>query len=309
MPLRPLVHPLACVILGIAALVPAAAHAQQPILGSGGVVLDVPFGPTGATIVDTMLRVANVGPRDYVIDLGSGDGRINIAAARDRGAPGLGLDLDPALVRDATGLARIAGVADKVRFAVGDLFTADLSKATVVTLYLGPNVTPRVQPKLLAELAPGTRIVSNNFRMGDWQPDLVVQLRSNASTVYFWQVPARVAGLWRGTLKNEDGASLDYRFDLRQTYQEVEGEVALAGVRVFARDILVEGTRLRFLLQEQRGTSQFTFRRFVGEVQGDTIEGHFVREQPPAMLPFRMTRTVRAEPGPPGAWSFTPPRR
>lgn len=291
------------------ALLCTVAVAQDGMKEKPPPVLDVPFGPTGGTIVDVMLRMANVGPKDYVIDLGSGDGRINIAAARDYGATGLGLDLDPGLVRDSIELARISGVANKVKFVVADLFTADISKATVVTLYLGPNVTPRVQPKLLAELAPGTRVVSNNFRMGDWKPDATITLRSDASTVYFWWVPARIGGLWRGSLALPGGgAPLDYRFDLRQTYQEVDGEVQLAGARVVIRDVRIEGTRIRYLLQEQRG-QEFTFRRFLGEAKGDVIEGHFVREQPPSMLPFRMTRSVRAEPGPPGAWTFVPPAR
>lgn len=271
-----------------------------------GPKLDVPFGPTGGTIVDTMLRMANVTPRDFVIDLGSGDGRINIAAALDYGARGIGYELDPALVRDSTALAGLSGAADKVRFVEQDLFTADLSRATVVTLYLGPMVTPRVQPKLLAELQPGTRVVSNNFRMGDWKPDATITLRVDASTVYFWWVPARVAGVWRGSLDAPEGRKIDYRLDLRQTYQEVDGEVAVEGARVLVRDFRIEGARVRFLLQEQRGNA-FTFRRFLGVAKGDLIEGHFIREQPPSVVPFRMTRTVRAEPGPPGAWTYARP--
>lgn len=265
--------------------------------------LDVPFGPTGFSLAYAMLQVARVGAGDYLIDLGSGDGRINILAAREFGVPGTGYELDPALVRQSREWARLAGVEGTARFVEGDLFRADISRATVVALYLGPVVTPRVRPKLLAELRPGTRIVSHNFQMGDWQPDLVSELRALNAKVLFWWVPARVAGSWRGRLAAEGGR--EYRFDLSQVFQEVDGSASAAGIDVSFRDARLEGTRLSFLLMERRG-SEILFRRFIGEVRGDVMEGHFriEREDLRTEQPFRMTRTAAADPGPAGAWQY-----
>ncbi|HUG76415.1 MAG TPA: class I SAM-dependent methyltransferase, partial [Burkholderiales bacterium] len=130
---------------------------------------DVPFVPTDQKVVEKMLELARVGPRDIVYDLGSGDGRIVIAAAK-KGARGVGVDIDPQRIEEARENARAAGVEDRVRFVQGDLFKADIGDATVVTLYLLSTVNQRLRPKLLAELRPGTRIVSHAFDMGDWHP-------------------------------------------------------------------------------------------------------------------------------------------
>lgn len=298
-------------LLSLAALsVPAAAQVIQPVAppppGQAAPKLDVPYGPTSPVLIDAMLRLANLGPKDFLIDLGSGDGRINIAAARSHGVRGAGYELDAALVERSRRFARLAGVEDKVTFHTANLFGADLSRASVVAVYLGPVVTPRVAPKLLAELKAGTRIVSHNFGFGAWQPDLTVQpLGTGTSKVLFWWVPAQVAGQWRARF---DGA--EYRFDLRQTYQEVDGEVAIAAaqagaqVRVVLRDARLQGETLRFLLQEQRSEG-FTFRRFEGRVGRDLIEGHVRVDDPPAEQPMRLERLSRAEPGPAGAWTYT----
>lgn len=266
--------------------------------------LDVPFGPTGFALVEAMLRVANVRSDDFLIDLGSGDGRINIIAAREYGVPGIGFDLDPELVRQSRHWARLAGVENKVRFVEEDLFGADLSRASVVAIYLGPVVTPRVRPKLLAELKPGTRIVSHNFEFGGWKPDLVVRPREIGATVYFWWMPARLAGQWRGRLELPGGGR-DYEIELRQEFQEVTGEARTPGLEVSLRDARLEGTRLSFLLMEKRG-QEFSFRRFIGEVKGDRMEGHFRIESQDLRTeqPFSMTRTRAEEPGPPGAWTY-----
>ncbi len=155
---------------------------------------DVPYVPTRLEIVREMLAMASVGAGDVVYDLGSGDGRIVITAAREHGARGVGYEIDPALVRRAETNARRAGVADRVRFVLGDIFEADLREATVVTLYLLPEINLKLKPKLLAELRPGTRVVSHNYDMGaDWLPDKVRRMSFEGSdhTVYFWRVPAR----------------------------------------------------------------------------------------------------------------------
>ena len=150
---------------------------------------DIHFVPTPDEVVDAMLRLAEVGPDDIVYDLGSGDGRIPIAAARRFGARGVGIDLDPKLVAQASRSAQDAGVADRVKFIEADIFEADIANATVVTLYLLTSINERLRPKLLKELRPGTRVVSHQFRMGDWQPDreAVVDYRP----LFLWRVPKR----------------------------------------------------------------------------------------------------------------------
>jgi len=171
---------IATLLVSIAAL----AASQQPKRTP-----DIHFVPTPDEVVEAMLRLADVGANDVVYDLGSGDGRIPITAARRFGARGVGIELDPELVAQATRSAQQAGVADRVRFVEGDIFESDISPATVVTLYLLTSINERLRPKLQKELRPGTRIVSHQFRMGDWEPerDIVVDFRS----VFLWRVPKR----------------------------------------------------------------------------------------------------------------------
>jgi SAM-dependent methyltransferase len=149
---------------------------------------DIHFVPTPLEVVRAMLTLADVGPGDVVYDLGSGDGRIVIEAAR-RGARGVGIDLDPALVAQASVNASKAGVLDRVRFIEGDFFTADLSQASVVTMYLLSSINQRLRPKLLRELEPGARIVSHRFGMGDWKPDR--ERHVGQTEVFLWRVPDR----------------------------------------------------------------------------------------------------------------------
>jgi SAM-dependent methyltransferase len=156
-----------------------AAPARQP---------DVVFVPTPSEVVDAMLKLAKVTSNDVVYDLGSGDGRIPIAAARTYGAHAVGIDIDPERIREATANARASGVADKVTFRIQDLFTADISPATVVTLYLSPTVNARLAPKLLKELKPGTRVVSHAFDLGSWKPRQRVVV--NERPIFLWTVAA-----------------------------------------------------------------------------------------------------------------------
>jgi SAM-dependent methyltransferase len=154
---------------------------------------EVPYVVTPPQVVDAMLRVARVDRNDLVYDLGSGDGRIVIAAARDFGARGVGVEIDPRLVAESTRSAERAGLTDRVRFVQQNLFDTDLRSATVVTLYLSREINLRLRPKLLSELRPGARIVSHRFDMGDWPPDrqLVVDLDRIAYQIYLWVVPPR----------------------------------------------------------------------------------------------------------------------
>jgi len=148
---------------------------------------DIFYVPTPYAVVDAMLEVANVGPDDLVYDLGSGDGRIVIAAARDHGARGIGIDIDPQRTREARENAERENVTDLVSFRTADLFETDFSDATVVTLYLLTDLNLRLRPKLLSELRSGTRVVSHAFSMGDWEPEEVLNV--DGSTVYYWVIP------------------------------------------------------------------------------------------------------------------------
>jgi ribosomal protein L11 methylase PrmA len=154
--------------------------AQQP---------DVIYVPTPHEVVDDMLRLANVGKGDILYDLGSGDGRIAIAAAKKFGIRAVGIDIDPERIREANENARRAGVTHLVEFRQEDLFKADFREATVITLYLLPDLNVKLRPRLLDELKPGTRIVSHQFDMGTWKPEK--RLESNGRVVYFWSIPAK----------------------------------------------------------------------------------------------------------------------
>ncbi len=149
---------------------------------------DVPFVPTSQELVVQMLKLANVTKDDTVYDLGCGDGRIVITAAKQFGAHSVGVDINPERIKEANENARKAGVADKVKFVEGDLFTADIHPATVVTLYLLPNVNLKLRPRLLKELKPGTRVVSHSFDMDDWKPEKEIDV--NGSRLYLWTIPA-----------------------------------------------------------------------------------------------------------------------
>jgi ribosomal protein L11 methylase PrmA len=150
---------------------------------------DVIFVPTPQEVVDEMLRIANVKKGDVLYDLGSGDGRIPITAARKYGVRSVGIDIDPDRVREANENAKRNGVTELVKFRQEDLFKADFREATVVTLYLLPDLNEKLRPRLWAELKPGTRIVSHQFEMGKWKPEKTVEL--NGRTIYFWTIPAR----------------------------------------------------------------------------------------------------------------------
>ena len=169
---------------------------------------EVPFVTSPDNVTNAMLEIAHVGPEDFLIDLGSGDGRIVITAAKKFGARGLGVEIDPKLVDLSRGRARVSGVADRARFREQDLFKTDLTPASVITMYLLPEVNLKLRPKLLA-LRPGTRIVSHDWDMGDWQPDRTITVEvpdkkvglEKSSRIHLWIVPARLQGDYCGTGK------------------------------------------------------------------------------------------------------------
>lgn len=183
--------------------------------------LAVPFVPTEEDTVEAMLSLAGVGPNDRLYDLGSGDGRIVIAAARDRDARGVGVDIDPVRIADAIEYAGWAGVEHLVDFIEEDLFAVDIRPATVVSLYLLQSINVELRPRLFSQLKPGARIVSHAFDMGDWQADERVKVIDGY--IYKWTVPAPVAGRWDWT--RADGTPC--RLELEQTYQKVSGRAWL----------------------------------------------------------------------------------
>ena len=223
--------------------------------------LDAPYVVSDYEVVEAMLDIADVRPGDYVIDLGSGDGRILIAAARSHGARGLGVDIDPARIRESTANARAARVANRVEFRRQDLFETPLRDADVLTLYLTQDVNLRLRPRILAEMRPGTRVVSHDFNMGDWRPDQ--SERIGTASVYLWVVPARVGGRWRLTAGGRT-ATLDFQ----QSYQQLSGRVETgAGESRRIEQGQVIGDRVRFIANLGDGR-----RLFEGRVAGDRIE-------------------------------------
>lgn len=226
---------------------------------------DVVWLPTPDALVTRMLQLAGVGRRDHVIDLGAGDGRIVIAAARQFGATGLGIEFNPELVAHARRRARAAGVAERARFVQGDIFEADLSAASVVSMYLLPELNLKLRPTLLA-LKPGTRLVTHAFGMGTWQPD--EHSRAGGATAYLWLVPANVGGRWRLRYARA-GQAVNLPMTVRQVFQFPRGEVELGSAMTSLRDARVIGERARWAFTDSDGR----LRRFDGRVEDDRIEG------------------------------------
>lgn len=237
------------------ALVLGVAQAQD-----NPVKLDVPYVQTPDAVVDRMLELAQVAESDYVIDLGSGDGRIPIAAARKYGARGFGVDIDPARVTEANENAQQAGVTDKVEFREQDLFDTDISDASVLTMYLLARINLELRPRILDELRPGTRVVSHAFDMGDWTPDRHENVAN--SDVYLWIVPAKAEGSWNVT----EGDS-DFTVRLTQRYQQLEGSATINGQEIQVSDARLNGEQINFTI-EREGQR----RLFSGRVDGDTME-------------------------------------
>jgi len=223
-----------------------------------GKLLDVPFVPTDDDVIEAMLNLGEVGPKDLLYDLGSGDGRILIAAARYRGTRGVGVEIDPLRIADAMDEAGHVRVEYLVDFIEEDIFTADVSDATVVTIYLLESINVQLRPRFLSELRPGTRIISHAFDMGDWKADEKLELRGDnlrGVNIYKWVVPAQVAGVWEW-----DG--LDdkrYRVELQQKYQEVTGRAWLADEAVDLKSAKLYGGCLELEIQGAETTSLKTF--------------------------------------------------
>jgi precorrin-6B methylase 2 len=226
--------------------------------------LDVPYVPTPQAVVDEMLKLAKPTSADLLYDLGCGDGRIVVTAAKLFGTKGVGFDIDPARIRDSEANAQSAGVTGLATFRKQDLFTVSLAEPSVLTMYLLPSVNMKLRPKIFAETKPGTRIVSHAFTMEDWQPDQ--RSSANGANIYFWVVPANLTGTWKASGLGKEPATLRFQ----QQFQQVQGAVvAAAGTEQPLRDVVVSGPDVTFTADLGGGTPV----RCRGRVTGDRIEG------------------------------------
>ena len=205
--------------------------------------LHVPFVPTDDDVVEAMLNLADVGPDDVLYDLGSGDGRILVTAARDRNTRGVGIDLDPERIVEAVEFAEASCVEHLVDFIEDDIFTVDFSEATVVTMYLLQSVNVQLRPLLLSQLRPGTRIVSHAFDMGDWKPDEWVRL--SGGHIFKWIVPAQISGVWEWP----SPCGRLFRFDLQQQFQKISGNAWLGDKKIHWEDAELRGDCLQIMLR------------------------------------------------------------
>ena len=249
-------RPLAASLL-VAWCALSGAQAQEPDKPK----LDVIYVPTPQEVVDRMLDMAQVKADDFVMDLGCGDGRNVITAAKMYGTRGFGVDIDPARIKEANENAEKAGVKDKVEFRVQNLFDTKIGDASVLTMYLLSTINLKLRPRILDEMKPGSRIVSHAFDMGDWKPDQRDQV--GYRNVYFWVVPAKVEGRWN--VKTEEGRS--YVLDLKQKFQEVEGSASMDGKALSLREVTLRGADIRFVVDMGDGRSS----TFTGRVDGNMM--------------------------------------
>jgi hypothetical protein len=233
-----------CMIFAATALsqTPTRAQCEQQFAPRSGLAgKDVMWVPTLDQLVTAMLRAAKVTPQDRVIDLGSGDGKIPIAAAKQFGAHALGIEYNPQLVQLAQCHARAEGIADKVEFRQGDIFATDFSAATVLTLYLSPTINLKLRPTIL-KMRPGTRVVANSFDMADWQPDELIESEIGNTKAYLWRVPAQVDGSWVFTAP---GKGSGFGVLLHQEFQFLKATPASAS-QLAVRDGRLNGVEIEF---------------------------------------------------------------
>jgi SAM-dependent methyltransferase len=240
---------------------------------------DVPYVPTPWNVVEAMLDAAKVNADDYLIDLGSGDGRLVITAATRRGARATGVELNPNLVTTANSEAARNNIRAKVDFVNANLYAFDFTRATVLTMYLLPNINLDLRPRILSGLKPGTRIVSHDFDMGRWRPDVQREVPvpdkpygPPVSQVYLWYVPAHVAGKWQWRLAAGDAVIQEVTF--RQTFQQLTGDAALQGGKAAVEGAKLQGDAIAFtLLHDGDGAGRPRAYQFSGRVDGDKIAG------------------------------------
>ncbi len=238
----------------------------EPRVGQSG--KDVIWVPTNDAVADAMLKVANVKPTDLVYDLGAGDGKIAIAAAKNFGATAVGIEYNKEMADLATRNTQRAGVADKVKIINGDIFVEDFSKATVVTMYLLPDLNLKIRPTIL-KMAPGTRIVTNSFNMGDWEPD--DKVGTGYAQGHFWVVPGNAAGKW--SIKGVEGSQQPVTLELTQRYQKVGGILNIYGKPQPILAANLTGNRLKFSFLDQSNQSRIADVTLNGnELSGQVFE-------------------------------------
>lgn len=252
-------------ILLLSCLQPVSLHSQQ-------VKLDVPFVPTPYEVVDEMLRLAELKKGDVLYDLGCGDGRIVIEAAKRAGIRAVGIDIDPERIEESKENARKAGVEKLVEFRCQNIFEADFSEATVVTMYLLPDVNIRLRPTILRKLKPGTRIVSHSFDMDDWQPEQMTYIASELypHTIYLWIVPANVSGLWEWKM-NLNGQKITSRLEIEQRFQKFRGSLSLGEEIISVPESQVNGNLIEIVVTPKK--LKETTLRFSGRDERDRISG------------------------------------
>jgi len=238
---------------------PAQKDEFVPQVGQAG--KDVIWVPTPEELVERMLRMAQATPKDFVIDLGSGDGRIAIAAAKKIGARAIGIEYNPDMVALSNRSAQAQGVSDRVKFIKADIFESDFSEATVITMYLLPGLNLKLRPKLL-NMKPGTRLVSHQFNMDDWEPDERTSLEGRLA--FLWIVPAKVQGEWQ--LK-ASGQTRD--LTLTQKFQKINGHIKIGALEAGLRDATLHGDRISFAWVDNSGVRH----DFSGRVSGNQMEG------------------------------------
>lgn len=280
MTLQPFLRVTARSLLALALCVPAMAPAS-----------DVHYVPTPMNVVDAILNMGGVGPGDYLVDLGSGDGRISIRAAKQFGTRGFGVEIEHHLVQMAREDARRQGVADKVTFEARDLFSTELGRATVVTAYLLPALNLRLLPQLYAQLQPGTRILTHDFDFGDWQPDrkLTVAVPDKPygeprSDIMLWVVPADFSGVWQWTAPGGPGGDVRYEARIEQRFQVPSLALISQGLRLAVSEARIRGNSLSFAVNSPAGLL-----RFNAELSGNVMRGQAVRGDGPGM-PWMATR-------------------
>ena len=257
-------------------------------------LVKLPYVPTPQIVVDEMLKMAGVTAKDFVVDLGSGDGRMIITAAQKFNANGLGVDIDPKLVELATRHASNEAVGDRAKFIEQDMFKADISKATVVTLYVLPDFMEKLRPKLLRELKPGARIVAHDYYMSDWYPDRQAELNvpekkaangTEKAYLYLWTVPAVVQGDWRMNWDFGDGKSQIIVLAFNQRYQVINASAASKDGEMKLANPTIKGDDIDFFL-----TVGPTNYRFTGKVQGDRMSGNAITGAGGKPIPWSATK-------------------
>ena len=263
--LRLAAAPLAALLIAFPAAAQQKGQSYEPQVGQAG--KDVIWVPTPDEVVERMLRMAQVTANDYVVDLGAGDGKIAIAAAKLFGARSLGIEYNPEMAKHAQRNAEKAGVTGKARIVQGDIFASDFTQATVVTMYLLPALNLKLRPQLLA-MRPGTRVVSHSFTMDDWEADETSSM--DGRRAYFWVVPANVMGAW--TLEASGaGASEKMELTFEQRYQKIEGNLGLGAIQGGLRDARLRGFNIAFSYVDNKGVR----RDLAGRVSGARMEGSF----------------------------------